>query len=130
MKRRRLLLTWVAISLVLLSGFIAREASAGKVAVLKSADITAYNQALAGFAEEMGGIGTDEYNLEGSPNKGRDIIDKIKLTKPSVILTVGKKAAKLANEEIPDIPVVFCMVIDPEKLGIRENNIAGVAMEV
>ncbi len=130
MKRRRLLLTWVAISLVLLSGFIAREASAEKVAVIKSADITAYNQALAGFAEEMGGIGTDEYNLEGSPNKGRDIIDKIKLTKPSVILTVGKKAAKLANEEIPDIPVVFCMVIDPEKLGIRENNIAGVAMEV
>ena len=93
MKRRNSSLIWSVIPLVLLSGFIAREASAGKVAVLKSADITAYNQALAGFTEEMGGIGTDKYDMEGSLTKGREIIDKIKLANPSVILTVGKKAA-------------------------------------
>ncbi|UCD85065.1 MAG: ABC transporter substrate-binding protein [Deltaproteobacteria bacterium] len=130
MKRKSSPFVWTIIFLVLLSGFIAREASAEKVAVLKSADIAAYNQALAGFAKEIGSIGTDTYNIEDSPTGGKDIIDKIKQTKPSAILAVGKKATEIANTEIPDIPIVFCMVIEPEKLGLKGNNIAGVGMEV
>ncbi len=106
------------------------EVRAAEVTVFKSSDFTAYDQAIAGFKEAITGVKISEENMKGDMEAGMKIIEGIKTRTPGAILAVGTRAAELSSKEIKDIPIVFCMVIDPEKRGIRGNNIAGVAMEV
>ena len=49
---------------------------------------------------------------------------RIREQAPRVIFAVGAKAAWLAQRELPDIPLVYTMVQNPERFGLRnENNI-------
>ncbi len=119
-----------ALPYALILTLFAFEVRAAEVTVFKSSDFAAYDQAIAGFKEAITGVKISEENMKGDMEAGRKIIEGIKTRTPGAILAVGTRAAELSSKEIKDIPIVFCMVIDPEKLGIKGNNIAGVAMEV
>lgn len=77
-----------------------------------------------------------EYDMEYKPSKGRKILNRIKkLAKrtgdPSVIFTIGHLATKLTTEEITDIPVIFCMVVNPSKYILnKRSNVGGVSFDV
>ena len=77
-----------------------------------------------------------EYDMEHNPSKGRKILKRIKkLSKknipPSAIFTIGHLATKLTIEEITDIPVIFSMVINPLKFGLKKkHNVGGVSFDV
>ncbi len=114
----------------LLLALIASEVWAAEVTIFKSGDFAAYDLAIAGFKELISGVETSEENMKGDTQAGMKIIEGIKARNPKAILAVGTRAAELSHKEIKDIPIVYCMVIGPEKLGISGNNIAGVAMEV
>ena len=47
-----------------------------------------------------------------------------------MVFAVGLKAAKAAQLEIVDIPVVYSMVLDPAKYGLNAQNMTGVLLEV
>src|SRR6266513_21720 len=74
-------------------------AGAAEVVILKSANLAAYNQAVAGF-------------------------------NATLPLAVGVKAALVAKLEIVDIPVIFCMVLDPAKHDLRAPNMTGIRLDV
>lgn len=104
---------------------------AADIIILKSSDIAAYNQAINGFKAAIPtGINLSEYDLQGDLEKGRKLARKIRASDPALVFAVGLKAAKAAQLEIVDIPVVYAMVLDPAKYGLNTQNMTGVLLEV
>ena len=128
--RFRQSLSWTVIALVCLL-FSPGLASATDVVILKSSDIAAYNQAISGFKAALpNDVVLAEYDLQGDLEKGRKLARKIRAADPALVFTVGLKAAKAAQLEIVDIPVVYAMVLDPAKYGLNAPNMTGVLMEI
>lgn len=106
-------------------------ALATDVIIFKSSDIAAYNQAITGFKAAIPpGITLSEYDLQGDLEKGRKLARKIRASDPALVFAVGVKAAKAAQLEIVDIPVVYSMVLDPAKYGLNAPNMTGILLEV
>ena len=128
--RFRRSLSWTVIALVCLL-FSPGLASATDVVILKSSDIAAYNQAISGFKAALpNDVVLAEYDLQGDLEKGRKLARKIRAADPALVFAVGLKAAKAAQLEIVDIPVVYAMVLDPAKYGLNAPNMTGVLMEI
>lgn len=105
--------------------------STSLVAILKTADITPYNHAVAGFKDAMASSTQYvEYDLQGDLLRGRRLAREIRASNPSLVLAVGLKAALAAKDEIRKIPVVFCMVLNPSKHKLSAPNMAGILLEV
>lgn len=106
-------------------------ASAAEIAILKSADVAYYNQAVQGFRETLPTRTTiTEYNLAGNLMRGREIATSLRAAPPDVVLTIGLKAALAAKLELVDAPVVFCLVLNPESHGLPAANMTGILMRV
>ncbi len=104
---------------------------AHEVAILKSADIAAYNQAARGFKASMPSTTRFiEYDLEGDSSQGRTLARKIRASKIDLVLAVGLKAAVAARLEIFDIPVIFCMVLHPAKYDLDAQNMVGISLKI
>lgn len=56
------------------------------------------------------------------------IREEIRREKPDVIFAVGSNAAEFATAGFPDIPVVFCLVLEPEKL--ISSSATGITMDI
>ncbi len=124
---------WLRWHLAFLIGWLACPAlaPATDIVILKSSDIAAYNQALSGFKAALpNGIVLLEYDLQGDLEKGRKLARKIRASDPALVFAVGLKAAKAAQLEIVDIPVVYSMVLDPGKYGLNTQNMTGILLEV
>ena len=126
--RRSLSCTVIALVCLLFSPGLA---SATDVVILKSSDIAAYNQAISGFKAALpNGVVLRGYDLQSGLGKGRKLARKIRAADPALVFAVGLKAAKAAQLEIVDIPVVYAMVLDPAKYGLNAPNMTGVLMEI
>lgn len=105
-------------------------ASAADIAILSSAQLPYYEQAVLGF---KAGIPTAtkvrEYNLDGRLARGREIGKALRASPPDLVLAVGLKAAIAAKLEIFDTPVVFCLVLNPEAHGLPASNMIGIAVQ-
>jgi len=129
MKKRKL------ISIVVLLFFflcLPKEALfAAEVAVIKSDDNMAYDKALSGFREALGAdVNISIYSMKGDSTIGREIIKEVKLKNPQAILAIGARALDISQEEIEQIPIVFCMVFDIQKYKVKGRNITGVELRV
>lgn len=101
-----------------------------EIAILKSADIAAYNTAIEAFRQETFPSGTNlvEYDLQGDLEAGRKAGRKIRASNAKLVLAVGLKAALAAKLEILDIPVVYCMVLNPAKYDLLRPNMDGIGV--
>src|SRR3990167_4215273 len=101
--------------------------------VIKSQDISAYNEVVKGFQDEciQNSITIKAvYDLKGKMKIGQKTVYKIRNEKPDIILTIGVLATTIAKEEIKDIPIVFCMVINHERFKLAGQNITGISTEI
>lgn len=106
-------------------------ASAAEIAILKSADVAYYNQAVQAFRETLPSNTTiTEYNLAGNLARGREIATSLRAAPPALVLAVGLKAALAAKLELVETPVVFCLVLNPESHGLPAPNMTGILMRV
>ncbi|MCL4557757.1 MAG: ABC transporter substrate-binding protein [Deltaproteobacteria bacterium] len=105
---------------------------AGNVAIIKTRNLAPYNEAITGFTINCSSIKTREYDMEEDQSRGEEIASQINASKPSAVLAVGNPAAQIAKLYIDkSIPVVFIMVQDPEKIGLRGiDNITGISMNI
>jgi putative ABC transport system substrate-binding protein len=120
---RKLFLILLA-KLLMLSPCIA--AANPKVIVIQSLMIKPYEEALSGFKSacdckierlilsEMGGV---------------DVVKEVSKIKPDIILTVGIDALSKVKK-IEDIPIVYIMVLNPQSVISKEENITGVSMNI
>ncbi len=105
---------------------------AHEIAILKSSEIRAYTIAIEAFREALPSSFqvTLEYDLQGDTTKGRNLARKIRASNANLVLAVGLKAALAAKLEILDIPVIVCLVLDPEKYGLPTSNMVGLSLHI
>jgi putative ABC transport system substrate-binding protein len=106
--------------------------AATEIAILKSSDLSAYNQAVEGFrsAATNDNFTFREYDLEGDLERGRKLARRIRASDAALVLAVGVKAALAAKLEVLDVPVVYCLVLDPDKYDLSAPNVSGISLEV
>ncbi|MGR3318420.1 MAG: ABC transporter substrate-binding protein [Candidatus Anammoxibacter sp.] len=123
----------INLSIIILSVVLSLWDSDGfafEIVTLKSKDITPYNKVIEEFrgASKANII---DYVVADSSKKNRVLIKKIKSTAPDLIFTVGLKATLLVKGEFGHVPIVFAMVMRPEKHGLAgKKNITGITLDV
>ncbi len=113
-------------AIAVLSGGRAKAVpSEARVAALLSEDITAYREALEGFKRVYKGPVVDFDMGQAGVRLG-----ELRASHPALVLAVGVRAAKAAAEGFADLPVVYCMVLDPGVNGISGSNVTGVTLAI
>ena len=133
-KLSKIVVTYYILPLLLLTSFYISIVTAGEktVTIIQSQQIAAYNEAVKGFKEACRGknIAIKEiYDLKGDIEEGKKIVQDIKANKPNLILAVGVLAATLVKEQFPEIPIIFCMVVNHYRFNLQGNNITGISVE-
>ena len=133
-KLSKIVVTYYILPLLLLTSFYISIVTAGEktVTIIQSQQIAAYNEAVKGFKEACRGknIAIKEiYDLKGDIEEGKKIVQDIEANKPNLILAVGVLAATLVKEQFPDIPIIFCMVVNHYRFNLQGNNITGISVE-
>lgn len=107
------------------------HAAGPEIAILKSSDLKAYNEAVEGFKATAPGDATYiEYDLRGDLERGKHLARKIRATNSSLVVAVGLKAALAAKLEIVDIPILYMMILDPIKYQLTAANMTGVLLDI
>jgi len=108
------------------------RAYAEDIAILKSAEIGAYSEAIEAFKRALPSSFqvTLEYDLQGDMAKGRSLARRIRASDANIVLAVGLKAALAAKLEILDIPVIVCLVLDHEKYGLPTSNMVVLSLNI
>ena len=128
----------VALILFCILGF-SLSSYALTIAVVKTQDIEAYNLALDGFKEALSGKGVEFWmagDMGGAKRLPYSVIDSIKAKSPTLILALGSAATTAVQKEFPDVPVVFCMVLNPVASGFIKstrssgNNLTGASLDI
>jgi putative ABC transport system substrate-binding protein len=106
--------------------FSVRAVFAGDILVVQSLQVKPFDEALRGFrsackAESISVV------VSGAP--GVDVSRTVREARPSLILAIGTDALNRVKK-IRDIPIIYSMVLNPDKIAGRGKNIAGVNMNV
>lgn len=110
---------------------IPAEADAVEIAILKSSDLKAYNDAVEGFKTAAPVAATyTEYDLRSDLERGKRLARKIRTSDFSLVVAVGLKAALAAKLEIVNTPVVYMMILDPLKHHLTADNMTGVLLDI
>jgi putative ABC transport system substrate-binding protein len=122
----------IVLVLILSLAAMASPAAAARVAVLLSAKVSEYEDALKGFRESNPHQIAAVYDMDGDLDRGRkqlaEIEDKIK---PELIFAVGVWALQAVIARPPSVPVVYAMVLNPPSvLGADARNVTGASMNV
>jgi putative ABC transport system substrate-binding protein len=96
--------------------------------------------AFEGFRETLPRIVRDTVVQElvlGDRNEARErVVAQIRSRRPAAILTFGSTATAFVRGQIPDIPVVFCMVLNPVASGFVPSlrasggNLTGASLDI
>jgi len=122
---------WGLVWLLGFSTLCVLESTAMDIAILQSADIPAYHEAVAGL-KATGPIGAiyTEYDAQGDMDLGKKLARKLRASNASLIVAVGLKAALAVKLEITDVPIVYMMILDPLKYQLTGANMTGTLLEV
>ena len=114
------------------------------IQVIKSGEVLAYEEAYSGFQKAVRGnlnetkfseVQFKEHVLKFKPDENEEILKEIS-NGSDLILTIGTEAAKLVNKRIRNLPIVFCMVLDPLENGLVQssapsrNNLSGSCLDI
>jgi len=120
------------------------------VAIIQPYDIKAYHEAVEGFLTHLGRRLKQDFNtiiyespqglyttLKQEENSSKQSTDGPHLKKGvhlnsgiDLILTVGTEATSEISRKISTIPIVFTMVLDPEKILNRRTDIVGASVNI
>lgn len=104
-------------------------AAARGVVALASDDLAAYQLPIAPFQEALGQP-VEVLQIEGDRKRADRIAERLQEDRPTLIFALGAKAAWLAVNELPGVPVVHVAVLDPARYGIEGAFVTGVGMEL
>ncbi len=99
------------------------------VAVVISDDLAPYEAPADAFREALGQP-VKVITLHGREVVAEVEVEAMKASQPRAIFAVGAKAAWAVRQGVPDVPVVWAQVHDPERYGIPGGESAGVRARV
>jgi putative ABC transport system substrate-binding protein len=106
--------------------------AAGGVAVIMSADVDAYREALRGFKAVIQQSVVAERDMEGNIERGKSILAEFQAqVKPDLILAMGVWALQAVSPQVRETPVVYAMVLNPPNVVAPDaKNVTGASMNV
>lgn len=105
-------------------------ASAADVAVLKSSDTPAWRPAVEALRRAVGAHAVTEHDLRNDRAEADRVVAGLK-GRAALAVAMGPLAAQAALAGASEIPLVFCMVQDPARLGlIGVPNVTGVSSQI
>jgi len=110
----------------------------GRIVVVKSRDLAPYNQAIQGLRKTLmahdPSLSVQELQFPQTEQDEKSFLEDLRKSRPDLIITVGTQATRSIGRRIPDVPVVFSLVLmagDSEVLFRRRPaNVTGAAMDV
>ena len=128
----RTILSTAAAALFLVFSLCSSAGAAEKIAVLVSTKDAPFEEALKGFQGFLDKAAVqaeyEVHKLEGSAAKAGQAVQAVKKSGARLVLTLGSLATDAAIKEIPDIPIVACMVLRSDGLK-KSPNVTGVGLE-
>jgi putative tryptophan/tyrosine transport system substrate-binding protein len=106
--------------------FSAVNAFAGDILVLQSMRVKPFDDALAGFRSTCGGASRIVMVENGEET---DIVRMTQKERPELILAIGAEALNRVKK-IRGIPVIYLMVLNPDKITGEGKNFVGVNMYI
>lgn len=116
----------MVIAACLAVGTSAPPALAAKVVAVLSRTLPPYEEALKGFAQ-AGPFEVQTLNLEGSTENAPRLRREVTDLAPDEVLIFGAEAFDVLKDALPDVPVVYSMVLEPLA---RKGRVAGVLMQI
>ncbi len=127
MKIRAILLSFIILVVVWSQCWAVERAL---VSVIYSSDIEPYLQSWTGFREYFNdkkiALWFTEYFMTAKNTES--IIQQVSAEKPDIVFAVGTKATRLAEKNLNKIPIIYAMVLNPEKL--TGTNLTGVLLDI
>ena len=122
----------LALTLFLSISFLASPAAAARVAVLMSAKVAEYEEALRGFKEATAHQIVATYDMDGDVDRGQKYLAEIETkVKPDLIFAIGNWALQVVVSRPSSVPVVYAMVLNPASIvGTDGKNVTGASMNV
>jgi ABC-type uncharacterized transport system substrate-binding protein len=117
--------SWLALGLAL-----AAPVQGAEVVVLKSSEQPGVRAVVDALRRAGPAHTFTEFDLAGNRAQGERIAAGLR-GRTMILVALGTLAAQVARASLPDSPLVFCMVPDPEKAGLADApRTAGVAAAV
>lgn len=99
------------------------------IAIVKSKNIAAYDEAIAGFTDVLKShevnASYEEYLVTT-----QNLLGMLKIKKPDLVYTLGTSATTTVSHAITTIPVIFAMVMDPQGAGIQGSHVTGASLDI
>jgi putative ABC transport system substrate-binding protein len=119
-----------SLAIASLLALLAPVARAADVAILKSSEVLAWRPAIDAIKRVAAGHSFVEYDLRGDRGEADRVLGTLK-NRAVILVAMGPLAAQAAHEVLPNVPLVFCMIQEPAKLGIVPGpNTTGVAFTI
>lgn len=124
----------VIFSIMILVDVLLTDSYANTVSIITSQESEAHNRAISSFLQASARFErVYRYTLSNNAN---EIIKNIQKIQPDLVLAVGTKAALVAKNGLSNIPIVFCMVLNPFLSNLVDDmehpgaNITGVSLDI
>jgi putative ABC transport system substrate-binding protein len=106
--------------------FSTGNALAAEVLVLQSMRVRPFDDAVRGFKSAAR---VDTRTVVLSEAEGTDVLRLVREERPEVILAIGADALR-SVKRIRDIPVIYIMVLNPERITGEARNFTGIDMNI
>ncbi len=105
----------------------ASTAGQPEIVVVRSSDNPIYDTPIQWFTDTMTGQ-VSLYTVVAG--KEQALVQAVKQNNPALVFTLGSQATALVRQTLPEIPTVFAMVLDHDRLKITDQpQVAGVALD-
>jgi putative ABC transport system substrate-binding protein len=105
--------------------------TAPRVLIVQSENLPQYTLATQAFKTATPQAETVVVRVDDPIDKAREKIRRAaELIAPDAVFALGAQAAVLAKRELPQVPMVFAMVMDWRRHGLDRSGTAGVALEM
>lgn len=112
-------------------GVFPTASQAADVIILTSAGTALYQQTVDSFRQHLpSSLDVKTLDLGGRLDRAQEIGERIRADHPQLVFAVGLKAALVAKSELPDTPVLFSLVVNPEEYGLPAANMVGILHKV
>jgi len=128
--------------IILFSFLLCHNLSAGenRIVIVKTSSSIPFSKAEEGFKKEIRKSEIEtiliEYEASNESREEGEIAQKIRDLKPDLIVTIGSRSTAIVSQEIKDIPIVFCTVLNPVSSGFVQNmrfsgnNMTGASLDI
>jgi putative tryptophan/tyrosine transport system substrate-binding protein len=111
-------------------GALAVPAPAAEVAILKSTEVLSWRPSIESLKRVAAGHSFVEYDLRGDRGEAERVMGSLK-NRAVILVAMGPLAAQSARDLLPNVPMVYCMIQDPARIGIAPGpNTTGVAFSI